>query len=336
MKKLLLVVVFAAFCSHAVGQGNMDPPSSAFSNGTPIAVMKTLDQIEPRVPIKALPRLINRPGSYYLTGSLTSAVAGIVIDCDDVTLDLGGFAVEGISMPPSGGIFVSNSHHNITIQNGVVRGWGARGVCAGTAHESKVVGVTAFTNGIDGIHLGQNGLIQDCGSFKNGNRGIVANQAATIRNCKARDNASSGIELGAGGRVIGCVSGNNGGSGIYATWYCNVKDCIVTANDSHGIVVDKNCKVTDNSSGNNINGYGLHIRNTGNRIVGNNLTDNKYGIYTETAATNNLIVRNTATGNVSANYNIGENNAYGTPQTIHGQLDMSIGAWANFGLDRKP
>lgn len=333
MKRILFALIIAAAAVQAFGQGNMTPPPGAFSNGTPVAVMKTLDQIEPRSPIKQLPAFINKPGSYYLTGTLTSAVAGITIDCDDVKIDLGGFAVEGKGSPPSGGIYVSNSHHNISIRNGVVRGWGANGICAGDAHQSEVVSVTAFTNGNIGIDLGENALIQDCGSFKNGAHGIVASSAATVRECKTRDNTGLGIFVGGGGKISGCVSGNNGSSGVYATMYCGIMDCTVTDNGLNGIVVDKNCRVTGNSSGSNTSGAGILIRSTGNRIVGNNVTDNKYGIFTEPAGTNNLIVRNTATGNTTANYSVDENNAYGRRRLLLGEITTTTGPWANFSLD---
>lgn len=336
LQRLIAALVLPVLCSSAFGQGNLVPPPNAISNGNPVAVMKTLDQIEPRKPIQTLPAIINEPGSYYLTGTLTSSVAGIIINCDDVKIDLGGFAVEGRNTPPSGGIWVPSPQHNITIRNGVVRGWGARGVCAGLAHESEVIGITAFTNASDGIHLGENGLVQDCGSFKNGGRGIAANIAATIKDCKVRDNTGSGIEIGMAGKVSGCVSGNNGGSGIYATWYCDIRDCIVTANGADGIVIDKNCRVTENSSGSNAGGAGILVRQTGNRIVGNNLTDNKYGLFTQTSATNNLIVRNTATGNSTANFVVQEENAYGTRRILLGEVGATVGAWANFSLDKRP
>ena len=336
MKKILIALAVTAVSCHAFAQGNMNPPPGAFSNGNPVAVMKTLDQIEPRQPIEELPALLNKPGSYYLTGSLTSAVAGIVINSDDVKIDLGGFAVEGVDSPSSPGIGVASPHHNITIRNGVVRGWGHRGIGAGMAHESEIVAVTAFTNGNDGILLGENGLIESCGSFKNSGRGIVANKAATVRNCKVRDNTGGGIQIGVRGKISGCVVANNGGTGIYATAYCAVRNCIVTSNGEAGIVIDKNCKVNGNSSGSNAAGAGILIRQTGNRIVSNNLTDNKYGIFTEPAGTNNLIVRNTASGNTVENYQIDDNNAFGTRRLLLGELGSAVGAWANFSLDKRP
>ena len=135
------------------------------------------------------------------------------------------------------------------------------------------------------------------------------------------------------GKITECVSGSNGGSGMSVTAYGSVRDCIVTDNGGEGIMVDKNCQVKSNSSGNNIGGAGILLRNSGNRIVGNNLTDNKYGVRTESTATNNLVVRNTATGNSVNNYSIGDNNAFGDRRLGIGLIGLTTGPWANFSLD---
>src|ERR1043165_9796506 len=83
-------------------QGSLTPP------GAPAPTMKTLDQIEPRAPISSLPYTIASSGSYYLTTNLTalSAVDGIVINADNVTLDLSGFTMTGFG-PNNSAIYVT-------------------------------------------------------------------------------------------------------------------------------------------------------------------------------------------------------------------------------------
>src|SRR3954454_3804301 len=117
MKTITSFLVLLLTCVSAFPQGSLTPP------GAPAPTMKALDQIEPRIPISSLPFVISTSGSYYVTGNLTglSGQHGISVNADNVTVDLGGFDLVG----PGGaatGIRVQNSHVNVTIRNGTVRG----------------------------------------------------------------------------------------------------------------------------------------------------------------------------------------------------------------------
>ncbi|MBS0659104.1 MAG: hypothetical protein JSR82_12755 [Verrucomicrobia bacterium] len=96
------------------GQGTLTPP------GAPAATMKTLDQIEPRIPISTLPFTILSSGHYYLTRSLTSTTDGIKINADDVTIDLGGFTLTGDGGSGDIGIEVLTGHTRIRVRGGRV------------------------------------------------------------------------------------------------------------------------------------------------------------------------------------------------------------------------
>ena len=126
-----LALVGELFCgANAPGQeGTIAPPARAFRNGKRYQFMKSLDEVEPRVKIKALPYDIVSAGSYYVTGNLTGEVSrvGITVHTTDVDLDLNGFSLIGNPGSRSG-IYILPNCVNVRIRNGVVRGWGQFGI----------------------------------------------------------------------------------------------------------------------------------------------------------------------------------------------------------------
>ena len=74
-----------------MGQGSLAPP------GAPGETMHTLEEVyertDPRTLISSLPYTISEPGSYYVTGNLSSTTNGIVIESSFVTVDLMGFSL---------------------------------------------------------------------------------------------------------------------------------------------------------------------------------------------------------------------------------------------------
>lgn len=108
---LFYVLVFAAPVT-VLAQGSLTPP------GQPAPTMKTLDQIEPRTPISALPFSISSPGSYYLTGNLTATADGasITVSADDVMIDLNGFTLAAGSTAGHRDFRGSPNHHHRGMQ----------------------------------------------------------------------------------------------------------------------------------------------------------------------------------------------------------------------------
>lgn len=246
-------------------QGSLTPP------GPPAPLMKTLHEVEPRIPVTNLPFTISRPGSYYVTTSLTGVASqcGITIAVDSVTLDLNGFELRGVAGSHHG-IWVSGTRRSIAICNGSVRDWGWRGVDASAAQNSRLIGLTAYTNGW-GLNYS----------------GLAIGSRSIVRDCVVEANAYHGISAGEGCMLGGCVAGYNGVDGVAAGDGCRVNDCAMSHNTADGLQVANGCRVTGNTcdyNGSGGDGAGIHATGSDNRIEGNSATDNDRGIDVDSGA----------------------------------------------------
>ena len=122
-KKLVILVLslaaLVAISPMAKAAGSLEP------NAPPGPVMKSLDEVEPRIPIKAsdLPLTITQRGSYYLTQDVNftdTAHHAITVECNDVTIDLKGYTITGPNSTSYHGIYM-NGRTNVEVRNGTVR-----------------------------------------------------------------------------------------------------------------------------------------------------------------------------------------------------------------------
>lgn len=184
-----------AFASAGAMAGDLNPPGGAVA-----PTMKTLDEVEPRIPIdqSMIPLTINVRGSYYLTGNLAATTANdphvIRIQAPDVTLDLSGYTVFGESgMSVADHAILVFSSGSIEIRNGAIDG--------------------AEFNGID-VQVGEAISIRDLRVSNCGEIGIATMTTATIERCSSRDNGVAGIDAGPGSVIASCTATGNAVTGI--------------------------------------------------------------------------------------------------------------------------
>ena len=255
-------------------QGSLLPP------GPPMPSMKTLEQIEPRTLISALPFTITVAGSYYLTTNLSAAAAqdNIIVQADNVTLDLNGFMLLG-SPGSSSGITSLAPRQNLVVRNGILRNWGGHGIDAGSTENCRFERLNVCTNGGRGIQAGGKALVDSCLTTGNADTGIHVGPASTVRNCLASENRGHGIFAEAGGNVLDCtaqgnlldgisaetgsringsVSRQNSGQGFSGTANLLISGCTAQANEGQGISSGAGSAVTDCLSAGNA-GAGIQM-----------------------------------------------------------------------------
>lgn len=263
--------------TSAFPQGSLTPP------GAPAPTMKTLDQVEARTIVNAVNTpgdathqfIITTAGSYYLTGNITgvSGKHGITINSDNVTLDLNGFALLGVSNSLSA-ILVTDAHRNLRIRNGAIKGWsfginapGAMnsqfdhlrvsqnvvGVLCGDGNVLSEVSSEANTGSSAALRTGAGCILTTCFAASNNNSdGIATGAACTITVSTAVANVN-GFNTASGCNIIGCTASFNTGIGIFPGNTCTIKDCTAVLNgtgiDATGQsdLLITNCSASQNS-----------------------------------------------------------------------------------------
>lgn len=299
-----------------VNAGPLTPPVGAV-----VSTGKTLTDVEPRVAVNAVNTpgsvagtlsvfTISAPGSYYLTGNVVGVAGknGIRIAAANVTLDLNGFTVQGVSASLSGIIVDLGLTTGVSIVNGSVTGWGEYGINGQSVGAGRLCGVVATFNTLDGMRL-SGGTISDCVARQNTGMGIRGSGSTAISHCDATSNGSDGIFTGSYCTVTDCLANNNGGIGISATAGTQIRNCSSGANALDGILCGVGCTVSGNTCDGNGTGASLNagIRATGpdNLIEGNNCTRGDRGIQLDGAGC--FVTHNVCSGN-TINWNVAGGN----------------------------
>lgn len=212
----------------------------------------------------------------------------------------------GLSVGPGGAVarcVVEGGHHGIRV------------VSRGVVSECVVRTCTGNGINVEAGFQGDDALIANCKVFGALGTGIRCGGTGTVSACSAALNEGMGIVVMGGGTVTGCTAARNLDVGIYGEYGVTISGCTAHENSGDGIQVHGDCLVIGNTC--DYNGFGtiksgIGVFNGANRVEGNNVTHNDFGIATAALGSGNLFIRNSAAFNTTAAYSIGPGNAAGT------------------------
>ncbi|MEL7473219.1 MAG: hypothetical protein AAGK04_07875 [Planctomycetota bacterium] len=336
----------AAACAIAVTTGALAGPLTPPA-GAPAPTNKTLQEVEPRTPIGGPDTVtISQPGSYYLTQNINASAGSpaVIITADAVELDLNGYAIEGGS---SAGVRVSAPFQDnaVAIRNGTIRGFLGDGV-ESTTSALVVIDDVQFQQCRNGVNLTGPGVVTNCTARFCDQTGFRTSALTTISGCLAQNNADGyiiahgtiqecvadsnilqGFIVNQPSEISRCVSRLNGRSGFVVNVRGQVTQCVANQNGEDGFFLGAKCRITnchaaDNTTSGVFAGIRADVKCT---IDSCTVANNRFGII---AGINSLVVRNTATDNIVANYDMTGSN-FGPIVTPSGAI-TSTNPWANF------
>jgi parallel beta-helix repeat protein len=279
-------------------------------------------------------------------GGITIATSNVTLDLMGFTLDGGiGDGIHantgmsdlviknGLVIGWSGdGIDLSGAEH-VLVSNIIADGTKRYGIYVGDM--AIVEGCVARGNLYSGIFVGNQIIVRDCVARLNINTGILTGNDATVLGSVAVENGSSGILTGSNSVVADCTASGNSFNGVflgassiirdttangnaetgiftYQGETTTVRDCLVSGNGLNGIEVSSNGQIIGNTAYNNgmsLEGAGILVSGTDNRVEGNHAAGNYTGI--DIGFFGNVVIRNTAAGNTT-DFDIATGNFVGT------------------------
>jgi hypothetical protein len=342
----LLLSTLTSQLSTCFAQGALTPP------GAPTPTMKTLDQIESRIPITNVTAgiFINNPGSYYLTTNLTGGfnVFAISVNANDVKIDLRGWTLTSSGGASARGIHGNAALTNVSIYNGSLVGWSNSAVSLNSVVGAHVENIQVRTSR-GGIIVGNNGCVQHCQVVGIGaSIGFGGGRGAIFDDCIA-DQFITGFSTGDNSILTRCIAVNNTSDGIDAGLNANISSCLAVSNN-FGIFALQSSRLENNSANNNLQdgispsgdslvlnnicsgnaSKGINVAGFNNRLDGNQLGSNGVnGIFIGAGSTNNIVVHNASHRNGAntdaANYSIVAGNDVGPI----GNAVTNTSPWAN-------
>jgi hypothetical protein len=127
-------------------------------------------------------------------------VNAIVISANNVSLDLGGFTIDGTDTVGSTGI-VATSTLSVRIENGTVHDFHV-GVNTNPVEGARIDGIDAVSN-IRGFEVGSRTVVSDCQATANTENGIaILGQSSVVRDCLVLANTLDGIAVLGSGNIV--------------------------------------------------------------------------------------------------------------------------------------
>ena len=281
--------------------GSLTPPPGPVG-----PTMKTLREVEPRIPISWMAVDPNDPNSWYEEpeipdldpdpnepnlprplGPRSSSTAVYVIDSpgsyyldqnvngesgkDGIAIQANNVTLDlnGFALIGEAGTYSAISiggYTNIVIRNGTISDWDGRGIYGPSMKSGQVEGVSVADCGKEGIWVGYDFVVSRC----------------TVRACGSQD-AQPGFDGSQGCTFTECTSFTNGGHGIAAGWETTVRGCTARENGEYGIYfqggVVHACTTADNGwSGIRCNANGVISNSTAVYNGDDGLDEDAYGI----------------------------------------------------------
>jgi hypothetical protein len=241
--------------------------------------------------LPGFPVTLAAPGSYVLTGNLNVSdvnVSAIEITSDNVTLDLNGFVLSGITnctgdggaitcSPQGSGVGVlAISREGIVIRNGSVTGFGSGGIILFMVESCQLTNLTLVANASNAIRVGGSCEISGVIIDRNSGMGIQAftnepspadseiDDVVTRESVITRNGHEGIFTTSSAGRdrfvVLRTAIRGNGDNGLDLRTEGDVRDCAIRSNAGGGINLGVDSSLPDS---------GL--------VRGNAVTENAYG-----------------------------------------------------------